>query len=63
MSKEWYYEEYDDQSDADFDYVGVLDKNPIKITNLPAQVAEFRRLYGNDITIYVYNSKVCGAVT
>lgn len=62
--KDWYYEEYDDQSADDFDYVGVADEEPKPILDLYSQVAEYRRLYGNDVTVFVYSSKgaPCGAV-
>lgn len=63
MKVDWYFEEYDDQSDRDFSHVGVSEKEPVPITDLIGQVAEFRRLYGNDVTIYVYRSDraLCGA--
>lgn len=65
MKMDWYYEEYDDQSAHDFDYVGVEGKEPVPITDLISQVAEYKRLYGNDVTVYVYRSDkaLCGAVT
>lgn len=63
--KDWYYEEYDDQSGGEFDYVGVSGKEPVPIADLIGQVAEFKRLYGNDITVYVYrsSSELCGVAT
>lgn len=64
MSREdWYFEEYDDQSSSDFDFVGVAEREPVPITDLIGQVAEFRRLHGNDVTVYVYrsNKALCGA--
>jgi len=62
--RDWYFEEYDDQSAEDFDYVGVADKEPVPISDLINQVAEYRRLFGSDVTVYVYNSAgvPCGAV-
>lgn len=65
MSKDWYYEEYDDQSSSEFDYVGVDGKDPAPIGDLIVQVAEYRRLYGNDVTIFVYRSDkaLCTALT
>lgn len=65
MSKDWYYEEYDDQSSSEFDYVGVDGKDPVPIGDLIVQVAEYRRLYGNDVTIFVYRSDkaLCTALT
>lgn len=52
-----YFEEYDDQDGNDFDYVGVVGKDPIKITNLTEQVNEFRRLYGRNTVIRVYKEE------
>lgn len=57
-----YFEEYDDQDGSEFTLVGVVGKEPIKITNLAEQVNEFRRLYGRNVTIRVYRPEgaLCG---
>lgn len=49
-----YWETYDDQDSADFDYIGVPDKVVEPIGNMEAQAAEFRRLFGENIEIFVY---------
>ena len=57
-----YYEDYDDQNGDEFDYVQVEGHTPVPMTDLDAQVAEFRRLYGREVGIVVYrddNARIC----
>lgn len=49
-----YWEMYDDQDSKDFDYIGVPDKVIEPVTDIEAQAAEFRRLYGENVDIFVY---------
>lgn len=62
MSEERYYEEYDDQNGADFDLIGIAGEEPVPITDILKQVAEYRRTKGKDITIYVYKEPNASAV-
>lgn len=55
-----YWEDYDDQDDKDFQYVGYtnLDGEPVmeEIKNLRDQVREIRRQCGKNINIKVYKN-------
>ena len=55
--KDMYYEEYDDQSTEDFDFIGVMGENPEPVVDIPSQVAELRRLPGRAVVIYVYKKE------
>lgn len=58
-----YYEEYDDQNTEDFDFIGIMGEDPEPVVDIPSQVAEYRRLRGRDVVIYVYRkSEECAAV-
>ena len=57
-----YWETYDDQTSADFDYVGYMDLHGIEQmlpieANLAAQIAEIRRSVGMNTEIRVYKNE------
>lgn len=56
-STDLYYEEYDDQRTEDFDLVGIDGEEPVPITDLPAQVAELKRLHGSSVVILVFKNR------
>lgn len=59
-SENLYFEDYDDQNGDEFDYVQVEGHEMVPITDLDAQVTEFRRLYGRGVGIKVLrDAAVC----
>ena len=57
LQEKWFFEDFVGQDTSNFDYVGVCNKEPEKITNIDAQVKELHRKYGNSTLIRVYNSR------
>ena len=59
MTDDLYFEDYVGQDTTGFEYIGVIGKDPVPLTDAEEQVKEFIRLFGDSLVrIYKHREMI-----